>query len=94
LGENKIAKSGSKEIYVRIITPDGKEMAKNYDDNYRFVFNNSSGYYAGKTSVNYANAEIGATTLCEGSTPLIPGKYMIEVSADGVVIGQTTLTLD
>lgn len=94
LGENKIAKSGSKEVYVRIITPDGKEMAKSYDDNYRFVFNNSSGYYAGKTSVNYANAEIGATTLCEGSAPLIPGKYVIEVSADGAVIGQTTLTLD
>jgi hypothetical protein len=94
LGENKIAKSGSKDVFVRIITPDGKEMAKSYDDNFRFIFNNSAGYYAGKTSINYNNTEIGGTTLCEGSQPLIPGKYQIEITADGAVIGQTTLTLD
>jgi hypothetical protein len=94
LGENKIAKEGPKNVFVRIITPDGKEMAKGYDDNYRFIFNNSSGYYAGKTEINYANTEIGVTTVCEGSSPLVPGKYMIEITADGVVIGQTTLNLD
>ncbi|MCD6065912.1 MAG: hypothetical protein K0S33_738 [Bacteroidetes bacterium] len=94
LSENKIAKSGPKDVYVRIITPDGKEMAKGYDDNYRFIFNNSAGYYAGKTNINYANAEIGVTAVCEGSSPLLPGKYMIEITADGAVIGQTTLTLD
>jgi hypothetical protein len=32
LGENKIAKSGEKTVYVRILTPDGKERAKNYDE--------------------------------------------------------------
>src|ERR1700758_3202627 len=47
LGENKLAKSGSKDVYIRIMTPDGKEMAKSYDDNYRFKFNESFGYYAG-----------------------------------------------
>ena len=94
LGENKIARSGSKDVYVRIITPDGKEMAKSYDDNYKFIFNNSAGYYAGKTNINYNNSEIGVTTTCEGNSPLLPGKYMIEITSDGAVIGQTTLTLD
>ena len=94
LGENKIARAGSKDVYIRIITPDGKEMAKNYDANYRFSFNSSAGYYAGKTNINYANKEVGVTTMCEGSSPLLPGKYQIEVCADGVVIGETTLTLD
>ena len=94
LGENKIARSGSKDIFVRIITPDGKEMAKSYDDNYRFIFNSSSGYYAGKTNINYGNKEVGVTTMCEGNSTLLPGKYQIEVTADGVVIGETSLTLD
>lgn len=94
LGENKIAKSGSKDCYVRIITPDGKELAKSYDDNYRFIFNNSSGYYAGKTNISYNNSEIGVTTMCEGNTEFLPGKYMVEITVDGVVIGQTTLNLD
>jgi hypothetical protein len=94
LGENKIARNGSKDVFVRILTPDGKEMAKSYDDNYRFIFNNSAGYYAGKTNINYNNSEIGVVTVCEGSEPFLPGKYLIEITTDGVVIGQSSLTLD
>jgi hypothetical protein len=94
LGENKITKSGTKDIYVRIMTPDGKELAKSYDDNYKFKFGGSTGYYAGKTTLEYSNKEIGATTTCEGSDPFIPGKYIIEITCDGVVVGQSSLTLN
>ncbi len=94
LGENKIAKSGEKTVYIRIVTPDGKEMAKNYDDNYRFTFNKSGGYFAGKESLNYANAEISGVTYCEGQGELVPGNYIIEITCDGVVIGSSTLRLD
>lgn len=94
LGENKIAKAGEKTVYVRIVTPDGKEMAKNYDDNYRFTFNKSSGYFAGKQSLNYSNVEISGVTYCEGQGELVPGNYIIEISCDGAVIGSTNLRLD
>jgi hypothetical protein len=94
LGENKLARNGSKDVFVRIMTPDGKEMAKSYDDNYRFKFNESFGYYAGKTTIDYANKEIGVISICEGSTGFVPGKYNIEISCDGVVIGQAILTLN
>lgn len=94
LGENKIAKSGEKTVYVRIVTPDGKEMAKNYDDNYRFTFNKSGGYFAGKETLNYANIEISGVTYCEGQGELVPGNYIIEITCDGAIIGNTTLRLD
>jgi hypothetical protein len=94
LGENKIAKSGPKDVYIRIITPDGKEMAKSYEESYRFVFNSTKGYFSGKETVNYANVELSAQTYCEGSSEFVPGKYMIEVNADGVTIGSGTLTLE
>jgi len=94
LGENKIAKAGEKTVFVRIVTPDGKEMAKNYDDNYRFSFDKSSGYFAGKQALNYANAEISGVTYCEGKDPLVSGSYIIEVVCDGVIIGSTNLRLD
>lgn len=94
LGENKIAKSGEKIVYVRIVTPDGKEMAKSYDDNYRFTFNKSGGYFAGKETLNYANIEISGVTYCEGQGELVPGNYIIEITCDGAVIGNTTLRLD
>ena len=79
---------------MRIVTPDGKEMAKNYDDNYRFTFDKSSGYYAGKQALNYANTEISGVTYCEGKDAFVPGNYIIEVVCDGVIIGNTSLRLD
>ena len=94
LGENKIAKAGEKTIYVRIMTPDGKELAKSYDDNCRFYFNQSSGYFAGKETLNYANAELMGVTYCEGQGEYVPGNYIIEITCDGVVIGNTSLKLD
>ena len=94
LGENKIAKAGEKTVFVRIISPDGKEMAKNYDENYKFTFNKSSGYYAGKSSLNYSNAEISGVTYCEGQGDLVPGNYIIEISCDGVIIAATSIRLD
>jgi len=94
LGENKIAKAGEKTVYVRIITPDGKEMAKSYDDNYRFTFNRSNGYFAGKETLNYSNAEISGVTYCEGQGEMVPGNYIIEIACDGAIIGSSTLHLD
>jgi hypothetical protein len=94
LGENKIAKPGEKTVYIRIMTPDGKEMAKSYDDNYKFIFNKSSGYFAGKETLNYANTEISGVTYCEGQGDYVPGNYMVEVTCDGVVIGSTSFKLD
>jgi hypothetical protein len=94
LGENKIAKAGEKTVFIRIMTPDGKEMAKNYDDNYKFVFNQSSGYFAGKETLNYANTEITGVTYCEGQGEFVPGNYLVEVTCDGVVIGNSSVKLD
>ncbi len=94
LGENKIARKGEKTVYIRIMTPDGKEMAKSYDESYKFKFANSSGYFAGKETLNYANAEIDGVTYCEGMDDFVPGTYIIELTCDGVVIGNTTLKLD
>jgi hypothetical protein len=94
LGENKIAKPGPKTVFVRVMTPDGKEMAKGYDENYKFVFNKSVGYWAAKETLNYANTEITGVTYCEGQGDYIPGTYMIEIVCDNVVIGSSTLKLD
>lgn len=94
LGENKIARTGEKTVYIRIMTPDGKEMAKSYDDGYKFTFNKTNGYFAGKETINYANVEISATTYCEGQGELVPGNYLIEITCDGAVIGNSSLKLD
>lgn len=94
LGENKIAKAEPKTVYIRIVTPDGKEMCQSYDDSFRFTFGKSMGYYAGKETINYANVELSAVTYCQGQDELVSGNYIIEVTCDGVVVGNTNLKLD
>ena len=60
----------------------------------KFTFNKSSGYYAGKETLNYANVEITGVTYCEGQGEMVSGNYIIEVTCDGVVIGSSNLKLD
>src|SRR3954471_380169 len=58
LGENRIAKKGVKPVYVRITTPDGKELTKSDDESNLVNFNGSRGFFAGKEDVNYTNEKV------------------------------------
>ncbi len=71
-----------------------QHLAKSYDDSYKFVFNKNNGYYAGKETINYGNVEMSAVTYCEGQGEMVPGNYLIEITCDGVVIGNSSLKLD
>ncbi len=93
LGENKIAKSGEKPVYVRIVSPDGKEICKSPDSGNMFSFNGSKGYFAGKEDVEYKNSDLAVDIFCENPNPFIPGKYLITIGCDNVIIGETSVTL-
>src|SRR6185295_4070941 len=45
LGENKIAKKGTRSVYIRITTPDGKEITKSPDEENMVKFNGGKGFY-------------------------------------------------
>ncbi len=94
LAENVIAKAGNHDIYLRVLTPDGKELTKAQDADHMFAFGSSKGFFAAKKGVSYSNEETNVTIYTETKPPFIPGKYIIEVGADKAIIGQTTLTLD
>lgn len=93
LAENKIAKKGVKPVYVRIVSPDGKEVCKSQDDGNMFSFNGSKGYFAGKEDIDYNNEELKVDVFCEGAGEFVPGKYLITIGCDNVVIGETSVTL-
>jgi cell division protein FtsL len=93
LSENKIAKAGVKPVYVRIVSPDGKEITKSPEEGNMFKFNGSRGYFAGKQDVNYKNEEIAVDVLCGSPKEFVPGKYIITIGCDDVVIGESTITL-
>ncbi len=93
LGENKIAKKGVKPVYVRVMSPDGKEITKSADEGNVVKFNGSKGYYAAKQDVNYKNEAIAMDVLCPSPNGFIPGKYLIDIICDDVIVGQTSIML-
>ena len=93
LSENKIAKQGTKQVYVRITTPDGKELSRSDDEADMIKFNGSKGFYAGTKSVEYTNEKVDVDVFCASPTEFTPGKYLIDIICDAVIVGQTNLTL-
>lgn len=97
VAENKLTKAGPKEVYVRIITPDGKEMTRSADNDHLFEFDGAKGFYAAKKTIDYTNQPMSVLVYCakaKEEDELLPGKYIIEIAADKATIGTTTLTLE
>lgn len=93
IGENKIAKKGVKPVYVRIMSPDGKEVTKSADEGNMVKFNGSKGYYAAKQDINYTNEDVAVDVFCPSPSGFIPGKYLIDIICDDVIVGQTSIML-
>ena len=93
IGENKIAKKGVKPVYVRLMSPDGKEICKSADDGNMVKFNGSKGYFAAKQDINYTNEDVAVEVMCASPSGFIPGKYLIDIICDDVIVGQTSIML-
>jgi flagellar basal body-associated protein FliL len=93
IAANRIAQSGNKTLYIRVISPDAKELSKTADESSIFSFEGTKGFYSGTQTIDYSNQEMSLSVYCESSTGFIPGKYIIKVYADQAEIGETTLSL-
>lgn len=96
LGENKIAPAGSRTIYMRMVTPDGKEWTESADADHMFSFNGSKGFYAVKKSVQYDNmeTEVVLSVKKKDNEEFVPGKYLLEINSDNATIGSASLELE
>jgi hypothetical protein len=93
IAANRIAKAGNKDIYIRVLTPDGKELSKTGDESSIFKFEGTKGYYDLKQNIDYANQDQSLVMYCESTAGFIPGNYIIKLYSDGAEMGETTLTL-
>ncbi len=93
IAANRITPSGNKTIYVRVISPDAKELSKTADEASIFNFEGTKGFYSGMQNFDYANQEMNLSVYCESSVGFVPGKYIIKVYGDESEIGETSLTL-
>ena len=79
IAANRIAQSGNKTIYIRVISPDAKELSKTADEASIFSFEGTKGFYSGSQTIDYTNQEMSLSINCESNVGFIPGKYIIKI---------------
>jgi hypothetical protein len=97
IGDNDLTIPGAHDIYIRVITPDAQEMTQERSPANQFSFGGTSAYFAAKKTIDYQNQPMSVLVLVpkpKDSDQLAPGKYIIELYSDKVMIGTTTLTLE
>ncbi|CAN5243892.1 hypothetical protein BH09BAC5_BH09BAC5_09470 [soil metagenome] len=97
VADNDLTIAGPHDIYVRIITPDAQELTQEKNPTHQFTFGNTKAYFAAKKTIDYQNQPMSVLILCPKAKEednFAPGKYIIELYSDQVMIGTTTLTLD
>ncbi len=88
--KNQTAKRGAKNIYVRIQRPDQILLLKSEKD--IFKFEDMKIPYSAMREVEYEGNDLPVSIYWDnsGASPLMPGKYTVDVFADGKNIGTTS----
>jgi chromosome segregation ATPase len=89
LGKNQTAKRGAKNIYVRIQRPDQLLMIKSEKD--LFKFEDMKIPFSAMREVEYEGIDLPVSIYWDNvnEARLIPGRYTVDVFADGRNIGTT-----
>ncbi|WAC15105.1 hypothetical protein [Dyadobacter pollutisoli] len=94
LGENAVAKQNEKEIFLRILDPDGAVLSDMATGSGSFMMNGKELIYSSKQSVTFNNTGQSVDIFYgRGGIPLKDGKYTIEVYSEGFKIGQGDFTV-
>jgi uncharacterized protein YeeX (DUF496 family) len=94
--DNKIAKAGEKNIYLRILTPDGKVMGERATGSGTFKKGGSGEevMYSSASTIKYANTKQNVCLNYEEAERIYPkGTYNVEIYVDGNMSGTTTFSL-
>lgn len=88
---NPLAKTGTKDLYVRIVAPGGKIIIDSKDNLFRL--GDEEVAFTALGQVDYQNQEISTCIKYTSKNELAPGNYDIEVFAEGVLLGSKNLLL-
>jgi hypothetical protein len=94
--ENKIAKSGSRSVYLRIVEPGGKTMGARAEGSSTFKMAGSGEevQFTSTTTLDYQNVKADQCMNWEEQDRIFaPGTYVIEIYIDGQLSGATSYVL-
>lgn len=88
--ENLVVEKGPKDIFVRVLSPDGAVMSTSSET---FIYNGQATLYTTKESIMYENRNTELCVYWEKGNTYNPGKYTIELYCEGNQIGVANLEL-
>lgn len=92
IARNITSEPGERNIYVRIMAPDGTVLTKSPTNT--FPYENKDIVYSMQRTVEYGGEEIPVTLYWEIEEFLMPGSYKADIFADGHHIGSRSFTME
>ncbi|SEJ54305.1 hypothetical protein SAMN05216327_112140 [Dyadobacter sp. SG02] len=94
LSENAVAKQNEKDIYLRVLDPDGAVLSDMATGSGSFMFNGKELIFSSKQTVSFTNTGQSVDIFYgRGGIPMKDGKYVIELYSEGFKIGQGDFTV-
>ncbi|MGD0340810.1 MAG: hypothetical protein ABSA76_03765 [Bacteroidales bacterium] len=91
LRENPLAKSGQKEVFMRVIRPDSLVIATSPDNTFNYKGNKL--VYSANRTADYMNQDIDMCIFLDNTGDFIIGNYSVELYLEDSIIGKTTFML-
>jgi len=91
LRENPLAKSGQKDVYMRVIRPDSLVVTTSPDN--LFEFKGNKIIYSATRQVDYLNQDIEVCIFLDNKGDFIIGNYSVELYLEENIIGRTNFML-
>lgn len=95
VGDNPTAKPGDKEVYLRILSPDGATISTSTSGGGQFEYQGEKSMYTQRQRINFKNDQSTITFhYARGNTEWEKGTYKVELYCEGFIIGTKTFVLD
>jgi hypothetical protein len=91
LRENPLAKSGSKEVFMRVLRPDSLVITSSPDN--LFEYKKNKIIFSAKREVDYINQDVEMCIFLDNTGDFIIGNYSVELYLENNIIGRTTFIL-
>ena len=93
IASNELTKSGKKDVFIRVIAPNGKVLTLKDDQKNMFEFDGVRGLYSVKKEIIYENKDVDVCLYWLVKKELGAGKYIVYAYADGHEIGVIEFSL-
>lgn len=90
ISANELAATGNRDIYLRIISPDGYLLSTEAMPT--FQFNGEKLGYSASREIDYQNEDVDVSIFYKGSG-FIPGAYKIELYTGGYLVGSAEIAM-